>query len=112
MARKLINMAFLGLCVALLNGCAISYLNSDGTQHVIGFVKMTIPGPENKEENAGETVDILTIGILLYFSPIHSGISLGYTHEQITGLRNNVLVLESLQRENKTDRAVPEKKEK
>jgi hypothetical protein len=84
--------AFLFLLAISINGCAVSRLDSDGNKQIIGFIKLTIPGPGDPRELAGESVHLSTVGILLFTSPVQSGFSIGYSNEKMTGLRNNVLV--------------------
>jgi hypothetical protein len=84
----------LAACAActLACGCAVTRLTEDGGREVTGWVKIRLPGP--KEATGGETIEVTSWGILLFSSPVGSGVSLGYSRERVTGLKNDALVAE------------------
>lgn len=80
-------------CVSVaLSSCAITREREDGSREVTGFVRLLLPPQDGENARAGHTLDVETVGILVYSSPLGSGVSLGYSREQLTGLRNNVVV--------------------
>ena len=74
-------------------GCAITTVGADGSREVLGFVQMKLPASTPPGALAGETIELNVVGLLVFSSPVGGGVALGYAREQITGLKNNVLVL-------------------
>lgn len=75
------------------SGCALTTVGADGSREVVGFVRMSLPAPTPAGTLAGETIELNVLGLLVFGSPVGGGVALGYSREQITGLKNNVLVL-------------------
>ena len=86
---RLRRFCALAIASQVLLGCAVTVLDDDGTRRIVGFVNMELPGPG---ESAGAAVDVSTLGVLVFRSPISLGVSIGYTRERLVGLKNNVLV--------------------
>jgi hypothetical protein len=66
--------------LALTPGCALRWRDSTGQTHVLGLLHETRPAP------SGVTPPIETtrnLGLMLYASPSHRGLSLGYNEESI-----------------------------
>lgn len=68
-------------------------VHPDGTREVFGLVSMKLPPAIPTGRSAGETIEVSTVGFLVFSSPVGSGIALGYAREQVTGLKNNALVI-------------------
>ena len=89
-----ISIALLVVLTITFDGCAISRLDTDGNRQIIGFVNLKMPGPRDPQQIGGETVSISTVGVLIYTTPIHSGLSIGFSREKVTGILNNVLAID------------------
>lgn len=75
-----------------LSGCAYRYTDANGTDHIIGFVKMKIdPRPED-ETLAGHVISVKLTGLGVVHTPQRSFFALGYSHDKIAYIRNHVLV--------------------
>lgn len=74
-------------------GCAVSYTNKLGEQRIIGLVDITLKNVENDTRVAGDTVEITNFGVLFSHNPISTGVSLGYTKESTSKLKNDVMIL-------------------
>jgi hypothetical protein len=81
----------LAALLALPGGCSLTFIDEDGRKHVLGLVHMTIAPAD--EQTAGDVVGVQTLGLSIYETPIHSGISLGWHSEKTAALKNNVLVI-------------------
>jgi len=79
--------------LSLLSGCAMTTIHEDGSRQIFGLVSMTIPPATTPAGSAGETIEVSTVGLLLFSSQVGTGISFGYAREQMTGLRNNALLI-------------------
>jgi hypothetical protein len=77
----------------LLGGCAVSYVDDDGTRHIIGFASIVIPPPDRHEPTAGNIIDLTTIGLSLNDMPDGQSITLGYSRAVTATLKDNALVL-------------------
>ena len=90
-------LRFLSLCMAalalLMCGCAVTKVNADGSREVVGFVHMKLPANSKPGALAGETVELNVLGLLVFNNPVGGGVALGHSREQVTALKNNVLVL-------------------
>ena len=78
-----------------LGGCAHVEVLSDGSTRVTGFVRMTIPAAIPLGQRGAETLEVTTIGLGILSTQGGGGISLGYTSDRITWLKNNALVYEN-----------------
>ncbi|MBI2372111.1 MAG: hypothetical protein HYV08_18085 [Deltaproteobacteria bacterium] len=78
--------------LAASNGCSFTYVDSRGATHVLGLVKLTIEPPWNREELGAESVQIRSVGISVYSTPLHTGVVIGYNHETLTAVHNNAAV--------------------
>ncbi len=87
-------LSVLSVLVAVgLGGCSITLSGEDGTTRIIGFVDLEIRSQDESATFAGYVADVTTVGVAVLSTPEASGISLGYNHQQIGILRNNVLVV-------------------
>lgn len=75
-----------------LSGCALSYTDSAGAQHIIGFANITIQPPADTANVAGHTVEVTSVGVLVSSHDHQHNLSLGYAAEKITYLKNNTLI--------------------
>ena len=76
-----------------LCGCAVSYIDAAGDQRIIGLVSITLDRPADTPIIAGDKISVSNIGLMYLSSPLHTGLSIGYTNESSVLLKNNVLVL-------------------
>ena len=90
--RRRLAILLLGALLVPLCGCAITTVGADGTREVFVFVHMKLPRSTPAGALAGETMELNVVGLLVYSSPVGAGLALGYAKEQVTGLKNNVLV--------------------
>jgi hypothetical protein len=54
---------------------------------------MRLPPAVTPNGSAGDAIEVSGIGLLLFSSPVGTSVTLGYAREQVTGLRNNALVI-------------------
>ena len=78
-----------------LSACALNYVDDQGVTHVVGFVNMSIPPSTITEQAVAESVQIQTVGVSLYSTPINKGIVVGYGKELLTAVHNNAIVGET-----------------
>ncbi len=76
-----------------LSGCAISYVDDAGNQHVLGFASIVIAPSTQGQPTAGNVIDLTTVGVALNSMPDGQSFSIGYSRSVIATLRNDVLVL-------------------
>lgn len=86
---RLIGLIILGVN---LSACALHYVDSEGVVHVMGLVNMSIPTTTTNGNNIAESVQIQTVGVSLYSTPINSGMVIGYGKEQLTTVHNNAIL--------------------
>ena len=86
--KLLLAMMMLPLC-----GCAVTKFGDDGSREVFGFVRMKLPASAPAGALAGETIEISVVGLLVFSSPAGGGVAVGYSIEQVSALKNDVLVL-------------------
>ena len=77
----------------LLGGCAVSYVDDDGSRHIIGFANIVIPPPDRALPTAGNVIDLTTIGLSLNDMPEGQSLTLGYSRAVTATLKDNSLVL-------------------
>ena len=67
-------------CVLLgfLSACAYSYVDSDGTRHIIGLVNMQIKPTENSKTFAGDVFDITSVGVAYHSASESTSFTVGY----------------------------------
>jgi hypothetical protein len=80
------------MLVVNLSACALHYVDREGTMHVIGLINMSIPTSTTNGNNIAESVQIQTVGVSLYSTPINSGMVIGYGKEQLTTVHNNTVL--------------------
>jgi hypothetical protein len=81
------------LAVALMfgSGCAHVEELPDGSRRVTGIVRMTVPGMP-AEARGADMLEVQAVGVLMLSSPAGNSVSLGYSSERITALRNDARV--------------------
>lgn len=84
------NLIILFAFVVSQLSCAFAYVDKSGGTNVIGLVKMRIPSTHKDVSPKGLSIDISNIGFFIHSTPISSGISIGYTHDKISSLDNNM----------------------
>jgi len=77
----------------ILSACSYSYVDPDGTQHIIGLVNLEISPAEDDSTLAGDVIGITTIGFSYHSAHGNSALTLGYGRYVSAALRNHVLVL-------------------
>jgi hypothetical protein len=82
-----------GATVILLSGCALSYTDGAGNQHVIGLVDLTVRAPAAAETLAGNVVEITSVGVSIGQTPQGGYITAGYNRETTAALRDSTVVL-------------------
>lgn len=75
-----------------MSGCAYSYLDKSGAQHVVGLVSLTMEPSREPQTFAGNVSVIRTIGIVSNSDPLSKTIAVGYNQQTLAYLRNNVAV--------------------
>jgi hypothetical protein len=91
-AALMCRWAILAACVFALPGCAHSYIDADGNRHVLGFVHLVTPRPENDRNIGAESVRVKSIGLSMLASPQRTNFTLGYSDDTLLFLRNNACV--------------------
>lgn len=81
-----------GGALALLAGCAHTYLDSAGNRHVIGWVDLTLPAAAAKDKGA-DWIRLRTIGLAYSSTDIGNAIEFGYSDNTLAVIRNNSCVL-------------------
>jgi hypothetical protein len=76
---------------AALQGCAHSWVDADGTRHVIGLVNLSLP-PRDAGPTAGESIRSQAIGLSFSASDAGSAFVLGYSDTTFAFVRNHSLV--------------------
>lgn len=79
------------LVAGTLCGCAHSYIDADGTRHVIGLVHLTLP-PSDPAPRAADWMRTRTVGLALSRMDIGSSLELGYSDNLLAVVRNNSCV--------------------
>ena len=76
-----------------LLACACAHVEElpDGSRRVTGVVRMTVPAMP-AEARGADMLEVQTLGVLLLSSPAGNIVSLGYSSERITALRNDARV--------------------
>ena len=59
-----------------------------------GSLKIAVPVVATGEASAGSIVEVTTLGVAAYQTPLMSGITVGYNRERLMSLKNNVLVVD------------------
>lgn len=77
--------------LVLATGCAHVEELSDGSRRVTGLVRMTLPAMP-VEARGADMLEVQALGVLLLSSPAGNSVSLGYSSERITALRNEARV--------------------
>jgi hypothetical protein len=77
--------------LAVLQGCAHSWVDADGTRHVVGLVNLSLP-PQSAALTAGESIRSQAIGLSFSASEAGSALVLGYSDTTFAFVRNHSLV--------------------
>ena len=72
--------------------CAFTYVDDQGAQHVLGFVNLKIEPPVTAAKTVAESVQIQSVGVSIYSTPINRGLALGYNRENLTTVHDNAVV--------------------
>jgi hypothetical protein len=72
-----------------LGGCAVSYIDSHGIKHVIGFADVSFDTNSDSNGDHSQMIGITNIGFLVSRDPIQSGFSIGYNREAIIVLKDD-----------------------
>ena len=78
--------------IALLSGCAHSYLDRAGNRRVIGWVDLTLPPAIAAHDTGADWIRLRTFGLAISSSPIGNTIDLGYSDNTVAVVRNNSCV--------------------
>ena len=81
------------MLIILLNGCAYSYIDDDGTKHIIGLVNVEIKTLPEEGTYAGKIVDMRTFGITVNKIDEGGSIAIGYNRDVSGYIRDHALVL-------------------
>lgn len=87
----------------LLGACAYSYTDQHGNSRIVGLVNMRIPNTQEQEKIGGTNIDISTIGIFTYSTPINKGFSIGYSRERLSSIKDDSLIIPNLLMEEPQD---------
>lgn len=79
------------LALMLGSGCAHVEELPDGSRRVTGMVRMTVPAMP-AEARGADMLEVQAVGVLLLSSPAGNSVSIGYSSERITALRNEARV--------------------
>lgn len=80
-------------CIGILQGCAISYVDADGAQHVLGLVDLALRPPSSSQTFAGDVVDLRSLGVVASKTPQGGYLSVGYSRQVLATLRDDALVV-------------------
>jgi len=87
------RVAFVLIGALLLPGCAVSYVDDDGSRHIIGFANIVIPPADSAMPTAGNVIDLTTVGLSFNDMPDGQSLTLGYSRAVTATLKDNSLVL-------------------
>lgn len=76
----------------LIEACAFTYVDDQGAKHVLGFVNMKIEPSITSAQTVAESVQIQSVGVSIYSTPINRGVALGYNRENLTTVHDNTVV--------------------
>ena len=79
------------LLAVLLGACAHVEELPDGSRRVTGLVSMTVRAIP-PEKRGADTLEVKALGLLIVSGPAATSVSLGYSTERLTAVRNNALV--------------------
>lgn len=88
----LIRSLICGLAL-ISGGCAYSYVDGDGTQHVIGLVSLEIRSTDDSQTLAGNVVDVTSVGVAYLAVPNNTSVTIGYSRTVAATIRNHSFVL-------------------
>lgn len=88
--RMFINYCMVVLMTAFIGSCALNYVDDNGDQRIIGLVSITLDRPADSPLIAGDSVTVENIGIMYSDTPLHTGVSIGYSSEKTVVLKNDV----------------------
>ena len=77
------------MIAGLMSGCAYTYVDSKGGKHIVGLVDIKIEPGEKEGQLGGQSVEVNSIGMSIYSTPMNSGFALGYNREFIMDIHNN-----------------------
>jgi len=77
------------MIAVLMSGCAYTSIDSKGAKHIVGLVDMKIEPGEKEGQLGGQSVQVTSIGMSIYSTPINTGFSVGYNREFIMDISNN-----------------------
>ena len=79
------------LLVLALQGCAHVAVDADGTRHVTGFVRMTLPPPSAVP--GADAMRVQTLGLSLVLHPaVGNAMVLGYGDTTLVVMRNDAQI--------------------
>jgi hypothetical protein len=93
-ARHVLTTAPGSLVLAgiVLCGCAASYMDAQGRQHVIGFVDISTT-PARGPALAGDIVEVTTLGVSVLSTTRETSLAIGYNRVTTAAFRDNALAL-------------------
>lgn len=81
------------LLMGATQGCAISYIDTDGNRHTLGLVDITMRTPAAPETVAGDVVEVTSLGLSIGQNAQGGYLTAGYNRQTTAALRDNALVL-------------------
>ena len=90
--RQLKKTTLVIFCIELFmtTGCAYQYVDSQGSQHIVGLVNVSID--INETCGVPNKIEVTTVGLSAVSLPSHGGITLGYSHNSTVILRGDTTV--------------------
>lgn len=82
--------AIVAVVASSLAGCAHTYVDAEGSRHLIGLVWAKLPPPAGA--TAADGLRVRAIGISAARTPVGTAIVLGYSDSNIVVVRDNQLV--------------------
>jgi hypothetical protein len=73
-------------------GCAVVQELPDGSRRVTGLVSVTIPNAIDSEKRGADAFELRTLGVSLISISNLTSVTLGYSSDRFTAVRNNALV--------------------
>lgn len=78
------------IAAASLSGCAHTYVDAEGSRHLIGLVWAKLPPPAGA--TAADSLRVRAIGLSAARTPVGTSLVLGYSDSNIVVVRDNQLV--------------------
>ena len=92
-SRKTVRGFSVLLLSLVISACAVSYDDSAGRRHVVGFVDVALLPNDTSDALAGDVLRTTSLGMLVSRHGNETTLGIGYTSESTADIRDNAFVL-------------------